>query len=186
MIHCPSCGYPHAQDLLTCPICTDHWQAWELLFAPLPLGDLRNQVMGWLGQMPEPAVLEWVASPKGLRVRLYCAPDTAEGLIQSWASMTGQHSRWRKLESGPIQSSALFLKPYTKLPALLTSTPDSDPMLAMVEHGDELGEALAGAPGRHRAGHGEPLRAHDIGEMAGTPAHHAAVDPLEGDATLPR
>lgn len=131
MIHCPTCGYPHATDVSACPLCADSWQAWELLFAPLPLGDLRNQVMGWLGQLPEPAVLEWVASPKGLRVRLYCAPDTAEGLLQSWASMTGQHSRWRKLEAVSIQSPALFLKPQNKLPALLTSTPDSDPMLAI-------------------------------------------------------
>jgi len=131
MIHCPTCGYPHPTNKPACPLCTDSWQAWELLFAPLPLGDLRNQVMGWLGQMPEPAVLEWVASPKGLRVRLYAAPDTAEGLLQSWASMTGQHSRWRKLEAVSIQGSVLFLKPQIKLPALLTSTPDSDPMLAI-------------------------------------------------------
>ena len=131
MIHCPSCGYPHPKDLPTCPLCADTWQVWELLFAPLPLGDLRNQVMGWLGQLPEPAVLEWLASPKGLRVRLYCAPDTAEGLLRSWAAMTGQHSRWHKLDSVPLQSPALFLRPQTKLPALLTSMPDSDPILAI-------------------------------------------------------
>jgi hypothetical protein len=117
--------------LQDCPLCSGGWQGWELLFAPLPLGDLRNQMMGWLGQLPFPSVLEWTASPKGLRVRLYAAPKTAEGVVLAWAAMTGQHSRWRALESVELDRPAFFLRPATRLPSLTASPPDSDPMLAI-------------------------------------------------------
>ena len=108
---CPDCGYEFNPDLEKCPLCSGHWQGWELLFAPLPLGDLRAQVMGWLGQLPFPSVLEWSASPKGLRVRLYAPPHTADGVVLAWAAMTGQHSRWRKLENVDLTQSGVFLRP---------------------------------------------------------------------------
>ena len=72
-----------------CPLCKGEWQGWELLFAPHALDDLRAQVMGWIGQLPYPPMVEWIASPKGLRVRLYLPPHVAEGVVQSWAAMTG-------------------------------------------------------------------------------------------------
>jgi hypothetical protein len=87
--------------------------------------------MGWLGQLPFPSVLEWSASPMGLRVRLYAPPHTAEGVVQAWAAMTGQHSRWRALESVELDRPGLFLRPATRLPSLTASAPDSDPMLAI-------------------------------------------------------
>jgi hypothetical protein len=131
MPFCPSCGYEFPLDLQACPLCNGDWQSWELLFAPLPLGDLRAQVMGWLGQLPFPSVLEWSASPMGLRVRLYAPPHTADGVVEGWAAMTGQHSRWRKLESVDLTQGGLFLRPATRLPSLTASAPDSDPLLAI-------------------------------------------------------
>jgi hypothetical protein len=95
------------------------------------MGDLRAQVMGWLGQLPFPSVLEWSASPMGLRVRLYASPNTAEGVVGAWAAMTGQHSRWRKLENVDLAQSGVFLRPDMKLPSLTASSPDSDPLLAI-------------------------------------------------------
>jgi hypothetical protein len=128
---CPSCGYEFPLDLQACPLCNGGWQAWELLFAPLPMGDLRAQVMGWLGQLPFPSVLEWSASPMGLRVRLYAPPHTADGVVGAWAAMTGQHSRWRNLENVDLAKSGVFLHPDMKLPSLTASAPDSDPLLAI-------------------------------------------------------
>jgi hypothetical protein len=118
-------------DLRACPLCNGGWQGWELLFAPLPLGDLRAQVMGWLGQLPFPSILEWCASPMGIRVRLYAPPHTADGVVGAWAAMTGQHSRWRRLESVDLAHSGVFLRPGLKLPSLTVSSPDSDPLLAI-------------------------------------------------------
>ncbi len=128
---CPSCGYEFPLDLRACPLCNGGWQGWELLFAPLPLGDLRAQVMGWLGQLPFPSILEWCASPMGIRVRLYAPPHTADGVVGAWAAMTGQHSRWRRLESVDLAHSGVFLRPGLKLPSLTVSSPDSDPLLAI-------------------------------------------------------
>ena len=45
--------------------------------------------------------------------------------------MTGQHSRWRKLETVDLTQSGVFLRPDMKLPSLTTSAPDSDPLLAI-------------------------------------------------------
>jgi len=128
---CPACGVEVASDQPDCPLCHGRWQAWELLFAPLALPDLRAQIMGWLGQLPHPAVLEWAATSQGLRVRLYLPPGGGEGYIQSWAAMTGQHSRWRKLEPVRLNVGGFFLRPAGRLPALITATPDSDPLLAI-------------------------------------------------------
>ena len=128
---CTRCGYEYPLNLDKCPLCNGGWQGWELLFAPLPLDDLRNQVMGWLGQLPFPSVLEWSASPKGLRVRLYAPPNKADGVVGAWAAMTGQHSRWRKLEHVDLAQSGVFLRPDIKLPSLTASAPDSDPLLAI-------------------------------------------------------
>jgi len=45
---CIQCGYEHADAPDQCPLCNGEWQAWELLFAPHALDDLRAQVMGWI------------------------------------------------------------------------------------------------------------------------------------------
>lgn len=128
---CMRCGYNYAPQLGDCPLCSGKWQAWELLFASLPLDDLRNQLMTWLAQLSFPAVLEWAASSKGLRVRLYTPPKTAEGVIQGWAAMTGQHSRWRPGEAADLCAPAIFLKPRTRLPMMAMAASESDPMLAI-------------------------------------------------------
>ncbi|MEW6405710.1 MAG: hypothetical protein AB1649_28295, partial [Chloroflexota bacterium] len=128
---CISCGYDFAKDPNACPLCNGKWQGWELLFAPLKLDDLRAQVMGWLGQLPSPAVIEWSASPMGLRVRLFLPPNTAEGVVQAWAAMTGQHSRWRALGEVDVRASGVAVFSSNRLPSILASAKDSDPLLAI-------------------------------------------------------
>ncbi|GAB1469374.1 hypothetical protein MASR2M66_02500 [Chloroflexota bacterium] len=87
--------------------------------------------MSWIGQLPFPSVVEWVASPNGLRVRLYLPPHIAEGVVQVWAAMTGQHSRWRKLGTVDLRGAGYALHPSNRLPSLIASAKDSDPMLAI-------------------------------------------------------
>ena len=128
---CIQCGYEYASNLAACPHCSGEWHAWELLFAPHALDDLRAQVMGWIGQLPFPSVLEWVATSKGLRVRLYLPPHVDEGIVSAWAGMTGQHSRWRELGKMMLSSSGQVLIPSSRLPSLLASAEDSDPLLAI-------------------------------------------------------
>jgi len=128
---CISCGYEHATAPDQCPLCNGEWQGWELLFAPHALDDLRAQVMGWLGQLPYPSMVEWIASSKGLRVRLYLPPHVAEGVVQAWSAMTGQHSRWRALGIVAIQGSSHVLHSSNRLPSLIASAKDSDPLLAI-------------------------------------------------------
>lgn len=128
---CNSCGYDFATKPNDCPLCNGKWQGWELLFAPLKLDDLRAQVMGWLGQLPSPAVIEWSASPMGLRVRLYLPPHTAEGVVQAWAAMTGQHSRWRALGEVDVRASGVVVFSSNRLQSILASAKDSDPLLAI-------------------------------------------------------
>ena len=128
---CVQCGYEYASNPDDCPLCHGKWQAWELLFAPHALDDLRAQVMGWIGQLPVPSVFEWNASTKGLRVRLYLPPHVADGVVNSWSAMTGQHSRWRALGLVDLRCSSHVLLPMSRLPSLITSAEDSDPLLAI-------------------------------------------------------
>ena len=85
----------------------------------------------WIGQLPYPSIVEWIASLKGLRARLYLPPDAAEGVVQSWSAMTGQHSRWRALGRVNIQGSGYVLHSSNRLPSLIASAKDSDPLLAI-------------------------------------------------------
>ncbi|HKJ39849.1 MAG TPA: type IV secretion system DNA-binding domain-containing protein [Anaerolineales bacterium] len=128
---CIQCGYEFASSPDCCPLCNGEWQAWELLFAPHALDDLRAQVMGWIGQLPFPSVVEWIASPHGLRVRLYLPPHVAEAVVGAWAAMTGQHSRWRSIDSIDMHGSGLALQASNRLPSLIASAKDSDPLLAI-------------------------------------------------------
>ncbi len=128
---CIHCGFEFASSPQDCPLCNGQWQGWELLFAPHALDDLRAQVMSWIGQLPFPSVVEWIASPKGLRVRLYLPPHVAEGVVQVWAAMTGQHSRWRALGTVDLRGAGYALHPSNRLPSLIASAKDSDPMLAI-------------------------------------------------------
>lgn len=128
---CIQCGYEFASDPDNCPLCNGQWQGWELLFAPHALDDLRTQVMSWIGQLPFPSVVEWIASAKGLRVRLFLPPNVAEGVVQSWVAMTGQNSRLRKLETVNIEEIGYVLHSTNRLPSLIASAKDSDPLLAI-------------------------------------------------------
>ncbi len=135
---CINCGYEHATAPDQCPLCNGEWQGWELLFAPHALDDLRAQVMGWIAQLPFPTIVEWIATPKGLRVRLYLPPHIADGVVNAWSAMTGQHSRWRSLGMVKMRAGGYALRTLNRLPSLIASARDSDPLLA-------IGSKLIGA-----------------------------------------
>ncbi len=128
---CMKCGYELASGPDDCPLCKGQWQGWELLFAPHALDDLRSQAMGWIGQLPFPSVIEWIASARGLRVRLYLPVGSGDAVVQAWSGMTGQHSRWRRLGKVELRQSAFVLRPSGLLPSLIVSTEESDPLLAI-------------------------------------------------------
>jgi len=131
---CVRCGYEFTSNLTTCPLCSGGpWQAWELMFAPHALDDLRAQVTGWIGQLPFPTMIEWVGSPQGLRIRLFLPPQIAdaEAVTRAWAAMTGQHSRWRKLGMLDIKGTGFAFHSSNRLPSIIVSAKDSDPILAI-------------------------------------------------------
>jgi len=66
----------------------------------------------------------------------------AEGVIRSWSAMMGQQSRWHSIGSFDLRGEGILLHPSNRLPALIASIKDSDPLLA-------IGSRLVGA-----AGHG--------------------------------
>jgi hypothetical protein len=131
---CPTCGY-ETTDGSACVLCEAAWQAWELLFAPIPIEDLRKQVAVWLGQMPEPVVLEIAALSSGVRLRLYApvgsVADSVRSAVQSFAAMTSQQMRWRAIEARPLQAPALALRCTAHVPVLALSGMDTDPLLAI-------------------------------------------------------
>ena len=131
---CPTCGLP-TQTGQACALCEAAWSGWELLFAPIPIEDLRKQVAVWLGQLPEPVVLEIAALSSGLRLHLYApAGRTAQAVraaVQSFAAMTSQQMRWRAMEARPLHDSALVLHCTAIIPVLALSGMDTDPLLAI-------------------------------------------------------
>lgn len=131
---CVRCGYEFASSPTGCPLCSGGpWQAWELMFAPHALDDLRAQVTGWIGQLPFPTMIEWIGSPEGLRIRLFLPAQIAgaEAVTRAWAAMTGQHSRWRKLGMLEIKGTGYAFHSSNRLPSIIVSAKDSDPILAI-------------------------------------------------------
>ena len=134
---CPRCGYDFSidgrEDAL-CPLCAGQWEAWELLFAPIPLPDVREAIASWIGQLSYPAAFEIHASAQGVRLRLYTPPGKAEGVTNAWASMTQQQTRWRPLpgEAQPFdapEGQLYVLRTQAQLPSLALT--DGDPLLAL-------------------------------------------------------
>ncbi len=127
---CPNCG--HRSLSRACSPCDRPWQAWELMFAPIPLEDLRPQVAVWLARLPEPVMLEIAALPTGVRLRLY-APDgeSVQAALNSFGAMTSHQMRWRAMVPRPIQQPALGLRSEAHVPVLGLSGMDTDPILAI-------------------------------------------------------
>ena len=130
---CDTCGYPYRADgtaFALCPLCAGKWEIWELLFSPLPLLNVTEQVAAWLGQVPYPAAIELVATVRGVKVRLYLPPGKGGGVVNAWAALTKQQSRWRK-----IPSLNEVRKPKQGENGYILCTPSLLPALA-VEEGD--------------------------------------------------
>src|SRR6266545_2620406 len=141
---CPTCGTPHDDtrtqaDYLSgvlppaCPLCNSGWDVWELRFAPIPLEKNRAQIASWLGQLPFPSVIDLACTEKGIRLRMFMPPGSADGAIRSWAAMTHQQTRWVKLPASAIPQSEMrfTLKNTTHVPSVSLTDRGGDPMLAV-------------------------------------------------------
>jgi hypothetical protein len=143
-IICVTCGYSY-DDLRTheqsrfevgtpvCPLCNGGWDVWELRFAPIPLEKNRAQIASWLGLLPFPSAIDLVCTEKGIRVRMFTPPGSADGAIRSWAAMTHQQTRWVKLPPSSIPQSEMrfALKNTTHVPSVSLTDRGGDPMLAV-------------------------------------------------------
>ena len=141
---CPTCGTPY-DDTRTqaeylsgvlppaCPLCNSGWDVWELRFAPIPLEKNRAQIASWLGQLPFPSAIDLACTEKGIRVRMFTPPGSADGAIRSWAAMTHQQTRWVKLPASAIPQSEMrfALKNTTHVPSVSLTDRGGDPMLAV-------------------------------------------------------
>lgn len=127
---CPNCGY-ESQDSV-CTLCDQPWQSWELMFAPIPIEDLRKQVAVWIGQLPQPVTLEIAALITGLRLRLHApASLTIQPVLDSFAAMTSHQMRWRAVELVARPGSVHGLRSDAHVPVLALSDQDTDPLLAI-------------------------------------------------------
>ncbi len=127
---CPVCGYENAGDV--CLLCDRPWQSWELLFAPIPIEDLRKQVAVWVGQLPQPVTLEIAALRTGVRLRLH-APEAVpvQPALDAFAAMTSHQMRWRKVEIEARPVPVLGLHSDAHVPVLALTGLDTDPLLAL-------------------------------------------------------
>ena len=141
---CPTCGTPQddtrTQDEFNrgvqppaCPLCNSGWDVWELRFAPIPLEKNRAQIASWLGQLPFPSAIDLACTEKGIRMRMFTPPGSADGAIRSWAAMTHQQTRWVKLPASAIPQSEMrfALKNTTHVPSVSLTDRGGDPMLAV-------------------------------------------------------
>ena len=127
---CINCGYEHATSPDQCPLCKGEWQGWELLFAPHAWMTCGHR--SWAGSRNCRFPLSWNGShPQGIACTVVSAPHVAEGVVHSWSAMTGQHSRWRSLGIVKVQSGGYALHTSNRLPSLIVSAKDSDPLLAI-------------------------------------------------------
>lgn len=144
MTFCPTCGTPHGDtrtqaDYLcgvlppACPLCNSGWDVWELRFAPIPLEKNRAQIASWLGQLPFPSAIDLACTEKGIRMRMFTPPGSADGAICSWAAITHQQTRWVKLPASAIPQSEMrfALKNTTHVPSVSLTDRGGDPMLAL-------------------------------------------------------
>src|SRR5215208_4844904 len=143
-IICVTCGYSY-EDTRTdeqyrngvagpaCSLCNGGWDVWELRFAPIPLEKNRAQIASWLGQLPFPSAIDLVCTEKGIRMRMFTPPGSADGAIRSWAAMTHQQTRWVKLPASAIPQSEMrfALKNTTHVPSVSLTDRGGDPMLAV-------------------------------------------------------
>ncbi|NPV86287.1 MAG: TraM recognition domain-containing protein [Anaerolineae bacterium] len=130
---CLTCGYEYAyseRQPALCPLCGGGWECYELLFSQLAQPNISEQIAAWLGQLPDPSVIELAALEDGLVVRLYTVPGTAEGAARAWASLTKQQTRWRKTDEKLLLDGDVFaLRPTVRVPNLAWN--EGDPFLAL-------------------------------------------------------
>ena len=127
---CPNCG--HESQGSICSLCETPWQSWELMFAPIPIEDLRKQVAVWAGQLPQPVTLEIAALVTGVRLRLHApASLTIQPVLDSFAAMTSHQMRWRKVELAAGPSHLFGLHSEAHVPVLALTGLETDPLLAI-------------------------------------------------------
>jgi len=141
MSTCPICGEENGGNI--CLFCTAPWQSWELMFAPIPIEDLRKQVAVWLGQLPQPVALEIAALITGVRLRLHAPRSVSiQPALEAFAAMTSHQLRWQAVELVARPNIVLGLRSEARVPVLALSGLDTDPLLAI---GSRLQSQRAGA-----------------------------------------
>lgn len=128
---CRDCGFALNRYDEECPLCHGRWEVWEERFAPVKLERNREQISTWLSQLPNPVAFDIVATKKGIRLRVMAAPETIEGALKAWASMTQHQTRWVKIETPVFEKPAYILKTGSILPNLVVSEAAGDPLLAI-------------------------------------------------------
>jgi len=115
-----------AVEGMQCPLCAGRWEAWELLFSPIPLPKIREQVAAWLGNLPHPCVFEIGASSDGVRLRLFTPPGCGQGAVSAWAAMLHQQLRWKQIDEKMILASGVVyaLSAESNIPALVQQSGD--------------------------------------------------------------
>ena len=128
---CLTCGFEFTGPDVVCPLCSGAWEAWEMMFSPLPLAEIRAQVAGWIGQLPHPVVLEISARTDGVMLRMYGPPGVLESAAASWAAMTHQQTRWRPVDHRLDVSSSTFVLTTNEILPTLSPSVQGDPFLAI-------------------------------------------------------
>lgn len=130
---CIDCNFPLSTPDAECPLCSGHWEVWEVHFPSTPIQKVREQVSLWLGQVPNPIVFDLFATGgEGVRLRVMGPPGKIEGAIKAWSAMLHHQTRWEKVvgtfsANGP----AFVLKTGEVVPNLLVSESLGDPILAI-------------------------------------------------------
>jgi hypothetical protein len=100
------------------------------MFSPLPLPEIRTQIAAWLGQLPHPVVVEIVAAPEGIKMRLYGLLEMLTSAVTSWAALTHQQTRWMRVDKKLDMGSGWVLQTDDLLPTL-SVVMQGDPFLAL-------------------------------------------------------
>ena len=127
---CPTCGFEFPETHGACPLCAGEWEAWELMFSPLPLPEIRAQIAGWVGQLPFPVILEIAVNTDGAKIRMYGQPDTLQNAASVWAAMTHQQTRWQRVDHHLV-SNGVWVASTSELLPTLSPAVQGDPFLAI-------------------------------------------------------
>lgn len=142
LITCPRCGYkfrPQPGQPPVCPLCSDNWDWWQVIFPALPTGERgEDEALAWgewLGMLPMPAFVE-IAYEGGIQVRLAVPPDkVGEATANAWSALARRRVRLERIPPPEPLEHGWALNSPEKLPSLAFQTLDVLPALLPHLHG---------------------------------------------------